>query len=266
MNKIDFTRFADLDYTGDEALNTLCTNLTFAGEGVSRIMMTSCHASEGKSTITMNMMRTFARLGKRVVLVDADLRRSVLLARYGGRVQKGAQFGLTHYLAGMCSAEDVLYETNISGAYIVPVGREVGNSLSLLTSQKLSQLLEWLDSKFDFVLVDAPPVGMIIDAAEIAKSCDGVVFVINYNSVSRREMLEAKKQIERTGCQILGAVLNNVSFDTIASKKYYYKSYYNAHYESDYYYYQRSAPKSNPKSASGAKSANRVGSASKRPR
>ena len=118
------------------------------------------------------------------------------------------------------------------------------------------------------MLVDAPPVGMIIDAAEIAKSCDGVVFVINYNSVSRREMLEAKKQIERTGCQILGAVLNNVSFDTIASKKYYYKSYYNAHYESDYY--QRSAPKSNPKSnpksASGAKSANRAGSASKRPR
>ena len=264
MNKIDFTRFADLDYTGDEALNTLCTNLTFAGEGVSRIMMTSCHASEGKSMITMNMMRTFARLGKRVVLVDADLRRSVLLARYGGRVQKGAQFGLTHYLAGMCSAEDVLYETNISGAYIVPVGREVGNSLSLLTSQKLSQLLEWLDSKFDFVLVDAPPVGMIIDAAEIAKSCDGVVFVINYNSVSRREMLEAKRQIERTGCQILGAVLNKVSFDTIASKKYYYKSYYNAHYESDYY--QRSAPKSNSKSASGAKSANRAGSASKRPR
>ena len=77
-------------------------------------------------------------------------------------------------------------------------------------------------------------------------------------------MLEAKRQIERTGCQILGAVLNNVSFDTIASKKYYYKSYYNAHYESDYY--QRSAPKSNPKSASGAKSANRAGSASKRPR
>ena len=99
-------------------------------------MMTSCHASEGKSFITMNMMRTFARLGKRVVLVDADLRRSMLLARYGGRVHKGVQFGLAHYLAGMCSAEDVLYETNIPGAYMVPVGREVNNSLSLLTTQQ----------------------------------------------------------------------------------------------------------------------------------
>ena len=129
MNKIEFTRFAELDYTGDEALNTLCTNLTFAGDGVRKIMMTSCHASEGKSFITMNMMRTFARLGKRVVLVDADLRRSMLLTRYGGRVPKGVQFGLAHYLAGMCSAEDVLYETSVPGAYMVPVGREVNNSL-----------------------------------------------------------------------------------------------------------------------------------------
>lgn len=250
MKRIDFTRFAELEYTGEEAINALCTNLTFSGAGVRRIMMTSCHASEGKSFITMNMMRTFAKLGKRVVLVDADLRRSMILSRYGGRVQKGVQFGFAHYLAGMCGVEDVLYETNIPGAYMVPVGREVNNSLSLLTTNKLTQLLDWLASKFDFVLVDAPPVGMIIDAAEIAKSCDGVLFVVNYNTISRREMQEAKSQIERTGCKILGAVLNNVTFDTYSSKKYYYKSYYNTHYESDYY--QHTAPKSASRSGSPA--------------
>lgn len=85
---------------------------------------------------------------------------------------------------------------------------------------------------------------MIIDAAEIAKSCDGVLFVINYNTISRREMQEAKVQIERTGCKILGAVLNNVSFDSYSSKKYYYKSYYNTHYESDYYQHTSSKPAS----------------------
>ena len=263
MNKIEFTRFAELDYTGDEALNTLCTNLTFAGDGVRKIMMTSCHASEGKSFITMNMMRTFARLGKRVVLVDADLRRSMLLTRYGGRVPKGVQFGLAHYLAGMCSAEDVLYETSVPGAYMVPVGREVNNSLSLLTTRKLSQLLDWLSTKFDFVLVDAPPVGMIIDAAEIAKSCDGVLFVITYNTISRREMQEAKQQIERTGCKILGAVLNNVSFDTYTSKKYYYKSYYNSHYESDYY--QRTPTKGSARGG-GKSSRSSISASSKRSR
>lgn len=249
MKRIEFTRFTELEYTGEEALNTLCTNLTFSGEGICKIMMTSCHASEGKSFISMNLMRTFAKLGKRVALVDADLRKSVLLSRYGGRVQKGVQFGLTHYLAGMCDADDVLYETNIPGAYMVPVGREVNNSLSLLTTRKLTQLLDWLAAKMDFVLVDAPPVGMIIDAAEIAKSCDGVLFVINYNTVSRREMQEAKQQIERTGCNILGAVLNNVSFDSYSSKKYYYKSYYNTHYESDYYQHTGS---SKPKAKTGS--------------
>lgn len=235
MRRIEFTRFGELDYSGAEALNTLCTNLTFSGAGVKRIMMTSCHASEGKSFITLNMLRTFSKLGKRAVLVDTDLRRSVILPRYGGRVREGVQFGLAHYLAGMCEMEDILFETNMPGAYFVPVGREVTNSLSLLTTPKLSQLLNWLSSKFDFVLVDAPPVGMLIDAAEIAKSCDGVLFVVNYNSISRRELLEAKQQIVRSGCKILGAVLNNVSFDSYRSKKYYYKSYYNTHYESEYY-------------------------------
>lgn len=92
MNRIEFSRFGELDYTGAEAMNTLCTNLTFSGEGVRKIMTTSCHSFEGKSFISMNMMRTFAKLGKRVVLVDADLRKSVILSKYGGRVQQGVRF------------------------------------------------------------------------------------------------------------------------------------------------------------------------------
>lgn len=235
MKSIEFTRFEPLDYNGTEGMNTLCTNLTFAGENVRRIMTTSCHSAEGKSFVTMNMMRSFAKLGKRVVLVDADLRKSVILARYGARRTSGERLGLTHYLAGMCEMEDVLYETNIQGAYMVPVGRTVSNSLALLTSPRLSQLLQWLDTAFDYVLVDGAPVGMIVDSAEIAKSCDGVLFVVNYNSVSRRELLDAVNQINRTGCRVLGTVLNNVSFDSYSSKKYYYKSYYYSHYETDYY-------------------------------
>lgn len=236
MNRIEFSRFGELDYTGAEALNTLCTNLTFSGEGVRKIMTTSCHSFEGKSFITMNMMRTLSKLGKRVVLVDADLRKSVIMSKYGGRVQQGARFGLAHYLAGMCSMEDVLYETNLPGAYIVPVGREVRNSLSLLSTPKLGQILDELAERFDFVLVDAPPVGMIIDAAEIAKSCDGVLLVVNYNAVGRRALIDVKQQIVRTGCQILGVVLNNVTFDSYSSKKYYYKNYYHTYYESGDYY------------------------------
>ena len=82
MNSLRIGRFPRLGYAGSEAINTLCTNLTFSGESVKKIMLTSCHASEGKSHLSMNIMRTMARLGKSVVLVDADLRRSMIDSRF----------------------------------------------------------------------------------------------------------------------------------------------------------------------------------------
>lgn len=249
MNKVEFTRLPALDYACDEAINTLCTNLTFAGEDKRKIMVTSCQASEGKSFLTINIMRTLARLGHSVVLVDADLRRSQIAARYGMRVVEGSGQGLTHFLAGMCPLGEVVYQTNVPGACIIPVGHEVSNSLALLSTPRLQRMLEQLRQKFDFVLVDAPPVGVIIDAAEIAKFCDGTILGVKYNAISRRELIEAKAQLERTGCRILGAVLNNVAFDTISSKKYYNKHYY-THYDSDYY-----KPAQSGKKRSGQKTA-----------
>lgn len=234
MNRIEFARFPALDYACKEAINTLCTNLTFVGNDKRKIMITSCQAHEGKSFLSMCIHRTMAQLRHAAVLVDLDLRRSQIASRYGLRVTEGSGRGVTHYLAGMCSLKDVLYETDVPGAYMIPVGHEVSNSLALLSTQRLRQMLADLQSQFEFVLVDAPPVGVIIDAAEIAKYCDGTIFAVKYNQVSRRELADAKLQIQRTGCQVLGAVLNDVAFDTLSSKKYYNKTYYN-HYDSDYY-------------------------------
>ncbi|MCL2811148.1 MAG: CpsD/CapB family tyrosine-protein kinase [Clostridia bacterium] len=227
MNKLEFSNFEPLDYACTEAINTLCTNLSFAGDGIVKIMVTSSQSSEGKSFLAMNMMRTMSELGKTVVLVDADLRRSFIASTFGVRPAKMP--GLTHYLVGMSDAEGVLYETDIEGAYMVPVGRAAANSLSLLNTPRLTRLLDWLAKQFDVVLVDVPPIGVIIDAAEIAKSCDGTLLVVSWNRVSRRELNESKRQIERAGCRVLGTVLNNVFFDSIGSKKYYnryYRSYY----------------------------------------
>lgn len=234
MNKLELVRFRTLDYACKEAINTLCTNLTFVGNEKRVIMVTSTQAHEGKSFLSMNIMRTLAQLGKKVVLVDCDLRKSQIAAKYGVRIQEGTGYGTVHYLAGMCNLNDVIYETGIQGAYMVPVGREVSNSLALLSTPRLRQMLSAMEERFDFVIVDAPPVGVIIDAAEIAKSCDGVIFAVRYNMISRRELLEAKNQIARTGCEVLGAVLNDVDLDALSSKKYYNKSYY-THYNSDYY-------------------------------
>ena len=234
MKALTIHNFPESDYPVAEALNTLCANLTFTGEHIRCVMLTSCQATEGKSFLSMNILRTMARLGKTVALVDADLRRSAIITQYGITFNAPHPLGLAHYLAGMCKPEDILYATNIPGASIVPAGRLVTNPLSLLSTDSFSALLAALRRQVDFVIVDAPPVGIIIDAAEIAGSCDGVLFSVAYNQVTRRELLSAKRQIEKTGARILGTVLNNVDFASYTSRKYYNKSYY-AHYASDYY-------------------------------
>ena len=223
MNKLTIGKLSPLSYSCAEAINTLCTNLSFSGEHTRKIMITSCHASEGKSFISMNVMRTMAKYGKSVVLVDADLRRSMIKTHYQLHFEEGSQrLGLAHLLAGRASEQDVIYQTDIPGAYMVPVGREVSNPMPLLNSPRFGALLNNLAQAFDYVLVDVPPVGTVIDAAE---SCDGTLLIVNYNSVRRQELIDVCDQMHQTGCPILGAVLNMVEYDSYLSKKYYYKSY-----------------------------------------
>lgn len=246
MNNVTITRFPPLSYACAEAVNTLCTNLSFSGEHVRKIMITSCHASEGKSFLSMNVMRTMAKFGKTVALVDADLRRSVITGKYGLTYpENGQHMGLAHLLAGMADEEAVVYQTDLPGAWMVPIGREVSNPLPLLNSPRFDQLLDNLAQSVDYVFVDAPPVGSVIDAAQIAKSCDGILLVVTYNTVRRQELLEVKAQLEQTGCPILGTVLNMVEYDSYMSKKYYYKYYY-----SNYEWYDKTGTKEQKKSKS----------------
>lgn len=248
MKQLKITKFPALDYSGNEALNTLSTNLSFAGENVKKIMLTSCHASEGKSYLSMNLMRTLAQRGVKVALVDADLRRSMVNSNYGLQFEDGRNDGkgLSHFLAGMVGMDEVIYQTDIPNAIMVPVGRDVPNPLSLLTNRHFAELLDMLAKMADYVIVDAPPVGVVIDAAEIAKACDGTLIAVNYNDVSRQELLDVKQQIEQTGCPILGTVLNQVDYDNYLGRKYYYKSYgygkYARYKKNGYYskYYKRS--------------------------
>ena len=229
MNNLKIGRFPSLGYACNEAINTLCTNLSFSRENTRKIMMTSCHASEGKSFLSMNIMRSLTKLGKTVALVDADLRRSTISAKYSLQFPDENHWGLSHLLAGMVSREEVIYQTSIPGAYMVPVGKEVLNSLSLLVSPRFEELLDHLAQNVDYVIVDAPPVGSVIDAAEIAKSCDGTLLVVNYNEVRRQELIDAKEQLEQTGCPILGTILNQVEYDNYLNRKYYYKSHYSSY-------------------------------------
>lgn len=233
MKRATIRYIDELDYSGNEALNTICSNLAFAGRDLRKIVMTSCNAGEGKSYLTMQIAQNIGRRGKRVVIVDADMRRSFIIKKYDMRTE-GEWKGLVHYLAGMGQIKDVLYATNLTNVYIIPAGRDVANPVPLIDTPYFSDLLDMLASQFDIVLVDAPPVGLVIDAAEIAQSCDGAVFVIEYNKTRRRDIHNAQKQMAQAECPILGCIINKVSFDTISSKKYYNKYYY-SHYSNGYY-------------------------------
>lgn len=239
MKQLKITKLPALDYSGNEAFNTLSTNLSFAGENIKKIMLTSCHASEGKSYLSINLARTLAQRGKRVALVDADLRRSMINSVYGVRFEheKSSGNGLSHFLAGMVGMDEVIYQTDITNMLMVPVGREVPNPLPLLSSRHFAELLDTLARMVDYVIVDAPPVGMVIDAAEIAKFCDGTMIAVHYNAVRRQELLDVKQQIEQSGCPILGTVLNQVDYDSYLSRKYYGKykgGYYKKYYTSSH--------------------------------
>ena len=235
MNKVEIKKFPKAEYSVNEAFNTLATNISYCGDDIRVIEITSRYQHEGKSFVAMNLMRTFASFGKSVVLVDADLRRSNLIAKYQMVFGREKPQGLAQYLAGLCSAESIVYETNIEGAYIVPVGRLVSNSLQLLKGERFGQLIDMLAENADIVLIDTPPAGLIVDAVEIAKQCDGAMIVVDYGEGHKREINDISENISRTGCQMLGAVINAVDMSAYTNRKYYYSGkYYRRYYHGSY--------------------------------
>ena len=196
MKNVTLRNLPELSYAGNEAINTLCTNLTFSGENIKVIMLTSCHASEGKSFLALNIVRTMAKLGKRVCLIDCDLRKSLLARRYL-QFDTTQNRGATHFLAGMADIDEVLYETDIPNMYIVPCGRNVSNSLPLVTSSRLNDLIHTIAVEMDYVMF-----GRSVSSLSVLKSVIlTVVFglIINFFMRPRLSsilMVESLKSVE----------------------------------------------------------------------
>jgi len=220
MEKATIRGSLDLDYASSEAFNTICSNLSFSGRNVRKIVVTSCEPNDGKTFVSLQVAVNMARRGKRALLIDADLRLSVMAAHYDIQFP-GKGLGLAHYLSGQCQLESVVYETNIPNFFLLPIGTDVQAPLSLIATPEFDHLVTVMGESFDYVIIDAPPVGLVIDAAEIAKSCDGSVLVIEYAKTHRRALAAAKQQMELTGTPILGCVLNKVAMDRLGARKYY---------------------------------------------
>ena len=220
----------EMPYDVNEAMKLLRTNLQFCGKDKKVIMITSNLADEGKSTVSMNLCRSLAQLGSRVVLLDADMRKSVLADRF---TKERNLPGLSHLLSGRNGLEDVLMETDMDNFHMILAGRVPPNPAELLSSARMQKLIEICREEYDYVIVDCPPINLVVDAAIVAPLCDGIVMVVSSGNVPYRLAQGALDQLQATGCPVLGAVLNMV--DQKNEKYYYRKGYYSKGYYQKYY-------------------------------
>lgn len=221
MKKMEFIESAK-DFFTEEAYNSLRTNIIFCGAEIKTISITSCFPNEGKSSVSRNLAINFAKAGKKVLLIDADMRKSITM---GTVTAEGEIFGLSHLLSGQAELDDVIYSSrNNENLYVIFTGSFPPNPSELLSGERFNKLIQEARKCFDYVIVDTPPLGAVIDAAVVSSVCDGAIIVIRANKTSYKDVKAVKTQLEKANCKILGTVLNGAE-----SKG---SSYYNEYYKS----------------------------------
>ena len=211
-------------YDINEAFKTLRTNLFFAGENVKVVAITSSDPDEGKSTVSLELARSISQVDKKVLYLDADMRKSTFAERI---ISSGSIKGLSHYLSSAISIEDIIYPTQYPSLDVICSGPFPPNPVELIDSAKFRSLLVSLREVYDYIIIDTPPIGSVVDAAIISAASDGVIFITASGNLSPKAAREAKAKLERNkDCRIIGAILNKVDVN--------YRSHYN--YYKQYYY------------------------------
>lgn len=219
-------KISSLDRRSDEAYKTLRTNLQFCGKGIRSIAITSCTPSEGKTEVSLHLAKDLAESGKRALFIDADLRKSVVVSR----CQVGQSVkGLSHYLSGQSSFADIVYSTNVRNLHMIFAGPVPPNPTELLGTNNFKLVMEKLKTVYDYIIIDTPPLGSVIDSAVIANECDGSILVIGANEISRRFAKKVVEQLQRADCPVLGVILNKVDLKN-SSYGHYYGKYYSKYY------------------------------------
>jgi capsular exopolysaccharide synthesis family protein len=235
METVQFGNIKNQSYTMKESLRALKTNIQFCGDDIRTVLITSAVPNEGKSTVSLDLARSLTESGKRVLLIDTDMRKSVFVGRLRAQASSGGEIcGLSHYLSGQKKLEDVLYGTDIPRLFMIFAGPSVPNPTEILEKKYFEELLQFGREHFHYIILDCAPIGAAIDAAVVAKYCDGALLVVAQGMASGRMILNVKKQLEASGVKILGAVLNKVKMKKSSYEGGYYGGYYGSYYGSYY--------------------------------
>lgn len=207
-------------YVTIEAYKNLRTNLLYT-EDLKVITITSTLPDEGKTVSAFKLSESFAELGKKVLLIDCDLRRSYL-NRYVDITKD--EIGLSEILTrqGM----DVIYKTNIENLDIIISGKTPPNPSELLSNKIFETLLEIFREKYDYIIIDTPPISIAADAIITGRMSDGVIMVVRNDFVNKSAAKRAKLELERNNIRIVGVILNRVNKSQVDYKDYEYKKYY----------------------------------------
>ncbi|TCI57418.1 polysaccharide biosynthesis tyrosine autokinase [Exiguobacterium sp. SH1S21] len=189
-----------------EQYRTIRTNLEFTsiGQKLQMINVTSASTGEGKSTTAANLAVVYAQLGKRVLLIDCDLRKPTAQFTFN----LSSQAGLSTILVGRISLERAIQKTGVERLSLLTAGPIPPNPTELIASDQMVELLDEVRRQYDIVILDAPPMMQVADARLLAKIADGTILVISCENSERQLVVKAKEQLERTGTHMLGLVLN----------------------------------------------------------
>jgi tyrosine-protein kinase Etk/Wzc len=219
-----------------EAYRTVRTNIGFAAVGapLRTIVVTSSGPKEGKSTTASNLAVTMAQSGKRVLLLDADLRRPVLHKIFG--IDRDC--GLTDHLVGTVELSEIIHETAVDGLFVVSSGSLPPNPSELLGSESMREVLDHLQEEFDLIIIDTPPVMAVTDALVLIAEVDGVIMIVEAGTTAEQVAVRTRQLIAPAARRFLGVVLNNLDL----SRGYGYGRYGGYHYHYQYHYQSETEP------------------------
>lgn len=208
-----------------EAYRSLRTNVSFAladTEGCRVIMVTSALQGEGKSITALNLSISLGQMDQKVLLIDCDLRRPKL-ARL---MNTGSPVGLSNLLMDMQKLDSAIVHSQDHGIDMVFAGDIPPNPAELLSSKRMSNLLAVLREKYDYIILDTPPVDLVVDAVALSAQCDGVLFVVRAKKTERGAVICGMEQLQYAGANVIGFVFNGMTSETTKGYgKYRYRRY-----------------------------------------
>src|ERR1044071_5120944 len=224
---IDLLPHVDSRSPISEAYRAFRTSLLLASANSPKvIVITSTFAKEGKTTTSINLATVLARMGKPVLLIDADLRRPRLQKVFKGKMN----LGLVNYLAANIPLEDVIQETTVPNLSVVLSGPNPPNPSELLASDRMKTLIHEVRTKFAYVIFDSPPVLAVTDAVVLAASADGVVLCVHGGQTPRELVMRSAERLRQSNIPVLGAILNNLDLQQYG---YTFKKSYYDYYDSE---------------------------------